>query len=202
MDEGVAVSVRRRREKRPHLLAVEVKAHGVVVGHDRPRARGGPQREASTPARETEPVEGAHPNVVVGEDQHVASGQRLVATDVVRVHVGVDQEADLAVRHGPHGRNQPVGQWSEQGIDEQHAVRTGEQAHVAPAAGALHHVDPARRRNDRQLDADEPVGRILLSGNGNDDDAGRGQSGQDAAGFVHVIRLLLHAPKSSRNPSI
>ncbi|MCE2541705.1 MAG: hypothetical protein J4G16_15405, partial [Acidobacteria bacterium] len=85
MHEGVAVGVGGRREERPHLLAVEVEAHRVVVGHDRPRARRGTRREAPAAAREAKTLQRAHPHVVVREDQNVPIRQRLVAADVIRV---------------------------------------------------------------------------------------------------------------------
>ena len=160
-----------------------MKAHGVVVGHDGTRAGRRLRCESSSAARETEPLEGSNPDVVVREDQYVAPGQRFVAADVVRVHMGIDQEADLAGRHATHRGNQPVGERREQGIDQQDAVLAGKEADVAAAAGPLHHVDPAPRGNDRQLDARERIGRVLLPGDSDDHDASHGQSGQNDTGL-------------------
>ena len=136
------------------------------------------------------------------EDQDVPVRQRRVAADVVGVHVGVDQEADLAVGHGPHGGHQPLGERREQRVDQQDAIRTGEYADVPAAAGAHHHVDLTRCGHDGQLDAGEAAGRILLSGNGDDRNAGGGQNGQYGTRLSDHGRLPPHVPKSSRNRSI
>ena len=207
MDESVAVGVGRRREKGPHLLAVEVKARrGVVVTTGRAPAGGCGEKRAS-PARGPQLLQRPHPDVVMGQDQDVHPGERLVAADVVRVHVRVDQEADLAVRHTPHRGDQPLGQRREQRINEQHTVRPGEDADVAASARALDHVDLARHGHGRQLDAREPVSLILSSGaDGDDRHAERGKSWDDDTGmsahrtaprtrYSHEIRLALSSRK-------
>ena len=105
----------------------------------------------------------------MSEVQDVHPGQRLVAADVVRVHVRVGQEADLAVRHLPHRVDQPLGQRYEQRIDEQYTVRPAEDANVATSARPLDHADLTRHRHERQLHAREPISLILSSGADGDD---------------------------------
>ena len=181
--EGIAVGVGGRGEERAHLLAVEVEAHGVVVGHDGPRPGRRWWREAAAPAREAESLEHPDAHVVVGEDQDVGARQRLVAADVVRVHVGVDEEADLAVRDGPHRRDQPLGERREQRVDEEHPVRAREDSDVAAPARPREHVHVAGGGHDGQLDPREPVGRVLLGGRERDDDAGGRERGRDETGM-------------------
>ena len=123
----------------------------------------------------------------MGQDQDVHPGERLVAADVVRVHVRIDP----AARHTPYRGDQPLGQRREQRINEQHTVRPGEDTDVAASARALDHVDLARHRHGRQLDAREPVSLILSSGaDGDDHHAERGKSWDATRGCLHIGRLL------------
>ena len=80
--------------------------------------------------------------------------------------------------------DQPLRQRREQGIDEQHAVGPGEDADVAASARPLHHVDLAGHRNDRQLDAREPVSLIPPAGaDGGDHETERGKCRDDETGL-------------------
>ena len=127
--------------------------------------------------------------------QHVPPGERLVPADVVRVHVRVDQEADVAVRHAPHRVDQPRGQRLEQGIDEQHAVGPGKHTDVAASARPRNHVDLTSRRHDGQLDAREPVGLVLPPGaDGDEHHAERGECEDDETGLSEHRKAPSYCP--------
>ena len=188
---------------------------GVVVRDERARPLWRLRCEAPPSTRKAEPVEGAHANVVVGEDEDVAARERLVPPDVVGVHVGVDQETDRLVRHAPHGADQPVREGREQRVDQQHAVVAGEDAHVAAPARARDHVHLPRDGHDLELDARERIALGLAAGGrhqgrgacareGRGEDAGlpeRSVHGDLLGGFTLARAACVAVPPSGPWPS-
>ena len=87
----------------------------------------------------------------MGEDQHAADGERRVAADVIGVHVGVDEEADLTIRELAHRGNEVLGVRLELRVDEQHTLFADEDADVCEAVGPLDHVHVAGDRHGIEL---------------------------------------------------
>jgi len=110
--------------------------------------------------------------MVVREYEHAQLGQVLVAADVIRVDVRVDQETDLRVRNGGHRRDNAVGDGRELIVYEQHTVRPYEYTDVSTSRWGLKHVDIAR-----DVDGLERRGRLLRRRGARGEERAEGQQG-------------------------
>ena len=143
VDEAVAIGVSGWYEERSHLLTVEMESHRLGVRHDRPSAFRRLREEHAPASWDPELLEHPQAHVVVREDEHTQFREILVAADVIRVDMRVDQETDLGVRDRGHCRDDAVGDGRELVVHEQHAVRPHEHADVPAGRRSLEHVDVA-----------------------------------------------------------
>jgi hypothetical protein len=119
------------------LFAVEVDGERLAEGDDRQRSRGG---RIDLRAADRLPCREALPHVVVGDDVRLAA-EDLVATGVVAVPVGVENEFELASAEPFQGRLDLVRERRELVVHDQDAVLA--HRHPDVAARSLKHVDVA-----------------------------------------------------------
>ena len=183
VDDAVAVRVRGRHGEDVHLLAVQVDGDVLAVGDGR---QGHRRHRLGQP----------QPHAVLRHDEDAHAAEVLVAAHVVPVHVGVDDEADVAVGDPANRLQDAVGERGELIVHHEDAVVAHREADVAAAAGdVVHRPAHVMRRDLHRV----PVHLLLGSGRGDGEqnrrDAHQQPQPRQRRACLHCEAPPLHPPR-------